>query len=173
MNTNAVETLIGTLVIAIAAGFLVFAYSMGDVAKVSGYKLIANFERADGVNVGTDVRISGIKVGSVTEEKLDPATYFARVVVSVDNAIKVPEDSSIKIASDGLLGGNYLSIQPGGSETALADGGEITNTQPSIDLMSLVTRALFSPGKPGGSAQQPPATGKAPAGGAPDAGPMP
>jgi phospholipid/cholesterol/gamma-HCH transport system substrate-binding protein len=86
----------------------------------------------------------------------------------------VPEDSSIKIASDGLLGGNYLSIQPGGSETALADGGEITNTQPSIDLMSLVTRALFSPGKPGG-ASPPAGNGKtpAPAGGAPDAGPMP
>jgi phospholipid/cholesterol/gamma-HCH transport system substrate-binding protein len=174
MNTNAVETLIGTLVIAIAAGFLVFAYSMGDVAKVNGYKLTANFERADGVNVGTDVRISGIKVGSVIEQKLDSATYFARLVVSVDKAIKVPEDSSIKIASDGLLGGNYLSIQPGGSETALADGGEITNTQPSIDLMSLVTRALFSPGKPGG-ASPPAGNGKtpAPAGGAPDAGPMP
>ena len=170
MNTNAVETLIGTLVIAIAAGFLVFAYSMGDVARVQGYKLVANFERADGINVGTDVRISGIKVGSVIEEKLDNASYFARVVLSVDKTVKVPEDSSVKIASDGLLGGSYLSIQPGGSETALVDGSEITNTQPSIDLMSLITRALFSPGKPSSSGNSaPPPSG----GSEPPAGPMP
>jgi phospholipid/cholesterol/gamma-HCH transport system substrate-binding protein len=168
MNTNAVETLIGTLVIAIAAGFLVFAYSMGDVAKVQGYKLNANFERADGINVGTDVRISGIKVGSVVEEKLDNTTYFARVVLSVDKAIKVPEDSSVKVSSDGLLGGSYLSIQPGGSEKTLADGGEIMNTQSSIDLMSLVTRALFSPSK-GGSGSGASSSGGSEA----PAGPMP
>jgi phospholipid/cholesterol/gamma-HCH transport system substrate-binding protein len=162
MNTNAVETLIGTLVIAIAAGFLVFAYSMGDVAKVQGYELVANFERADGINVGTDVRISGIKVGSVVGEDLDNATYFARVVLSVDRKVKVPEDSSVKIASDGLLGGNYLSIQPGGSAKELADGGEIVNTQPSIDLMSLITRALFSPSSKGADDD----TSAPPAGGA-------
>ena len=170
MNTSAVETLIGTLVIAIAAGFLIFAYSMGDVAKIHGYKVVANFERADGINVGTDVRISGIKVGSVIEQKLDNQTYFAKVVLSIDNAIKIPEDSSVKVSSDGLLGGNYLNIQPGGSEKPLADGGEIANTQPSIDLMSLITRYVFSPssGKPAGNA---PAEGaKQPA---PDAGPMP
>ena len=171
MNTNAVETLIGTLVIAIAAGFLVFAYSMGNVAKVNGYKLIANFERADGINVGTDVRISGIKVGSVVEEKLDNQTYFARIILSVDKTIKIPEDSSVKVSSDGLLGGNYLNIQPGGSEKALADGGEITNTQPSIDLMSIITKYLFSPSKPTGGGGASPGNGKAPGGG--DAGPMP
>ena len=165
MNTNAVETLIGTLVIAIAAGFLVFAYSMGDVAKVQGYKLVANFERADGINVGTDVRISGIKVGSVIGQTLDNSTYFARVVLTVDKAVKVPEDSSVKVASDGLLGGNYLTIQPGGSEKLLADGGEIMNTQPSIDLMSLVSRMLFSPSKTsGGDSQQQKGGAEAPAG---------
>jgi len=168
MNTNAVETLIGTLVIAIAAGFLVFAYSMSDVAKVQGYKLVANFERADGINVGTDVRISGIKVGTVVEESLDNTTYFARVVLSVDTAVKVPEDSSVKVASEGLLGGNYLSIQPGGSEKVLTNGGEIVNTQPAIDLMSLVSRALFSPSKGGESRSGSQSSGgEAPAGSGP------
>lgn len=149
MNTNAVETLIGTLVIAIAAGFLVFAYSIGDVAKIKGYRLVANFERADGIAIGTDVRVSGIKVGSVVQQSLDTNTYFARVVVDVDKSIKVPEDSSIKVSSDGLLGSPYLAIQPGGSEKLLTDGGEITNTQPSIDVMGLITRYLFSPSKSG------------------------
>src|SRR5262245_23498513 len=101
MNSNAVETLIGTLVIALAAGFLVFAYSKGKVGKIEGYSIVANFDRADGINEGTDVRISGIKVGSVIDTKLDPATYYAHVTMSIEPAVKIPEDSSVKVAVDG------------------------------------------------------------------------
>jgi phospholipid/cholesterol/gamma-HCH transport system substrate-binding protein len=148
MNSNAVETLIGTLVIALAAGFLVFAYSKGKVGKVEGYSIVANFDRADGINEGTDVRISGIKIGSVVDTKLDPATFYAKVTMTIEPKVKIPEDSAIKVAVDGLLGSPYLSIEPGGAEKQLADGGELTHTQPSIDIVGLLSRAIFAP-KPG------------------------
>ena len=145
MNSNAVETLIGTLVIALAAGFLVFAYSKGKVGKVEGYSITASFDRADGINEGTDVRISGIKIGSVTDANLDPTTYSAKVTMSIAPKVKIPEDSSVKVAVDGLLGSPYLAIEPGGSEKPLADGGELTHTQPSIDIVGLLSHAIFSP----------------------------
>jgi phospholipid/cholesterol/gamma-HCH transport system substrate-binding protein len=181
MQSNAVETLIGTIVIALAAGFLVFAYSVGKVGKVEGYNVVANFDRVDGVSEGTDVRISGIKIGSVTAAVLDPATYFAKVTMSIEPAVKIPEDSSVKVAIDGLLGSPYLAVQPGGSQKVLADGGEIANTQPSIDIVGLLSRAIFSPssssksgsgGKGGGQSepQPPPQTqpqGELPPGGGP------
>lgn len=146
-----VETLVGTLVVLIAAGFLAYAYTVGEVKTVTGYKLTASFDRIDGISVGTDVRISGIKIGSVIEQSLDPQTYLADVVMSIDKSIELPEDSSVKVAMDGLLGGSYLAIQPGGSETMLVDGGEITYTQPSIDIVGLLGQAIFSPTSGGGS----------------------
>lgn len=145
MNTNAIETLMGTLVIAIAAGFLVFAYSAGDVGRVEGYRVTAYFDRVDGITVGSDVRISGIKVGSVVSQELDPETYLAGVVLSINRSVRLPDDSSVKVALDGLLGGAYLAVQPGGSETLLTDGSEIVNTQPSIDVVGLLSQAIFAP----------------------------
>lgn len=145
-----VETLVGTLVVLIAAGFLAYAYTVGEVKGVTGYKLTASFDRIDGISVGTDVRISGIKIGSVVSQALDPKTYLANVVMTIDNGIELPEDSAVKVAMDGLLGGSYLAIQPGGSETMLVDGGEITYTQPSIDIVGLLGQAIFSPTSSGG-----------------------
>lgn len=146
MNTSAIETLMGTLVIAIAAGFLVFAYSAGNLRPVEGYRVTAEFDRIDGVDVGTDVRIAGIKIGSVVAQSLDPKNYLATVVMSINRSVKLPEDSSVKVALDGLLGGAYLAIQPGGSEMMVADGGRLTDTQPSIDVVGLLGQAIFSPG---------------------------
>ncbi len=145
MNGRAVEILMGTLVLVVAAGFLVFASSMIDVTRVNGYRVIAEFDRADGVSVGTDVRISGIKIGSVVEQSLDTSTYYARVVMNIEPTVKLPEDSSVKVALDGLLGGAYLSIEPGGSDQYIADGGRLENTQGSIDVVGLLGQAIFSP----------------------------
>jgi len=150
-----VETLVGTLVVLIAAGFLAYAYTVGEVKAVTGYTLTANFDRIDGISVGTDVRISGIKIGSVVEQSLDPQTYLAKVVMTIDKGIELSDDSAVKVAMDGLLGGSYLAIQPGGSETLLADGGEITYTQPSIDIVGLLGQAIFSPTSTGGSGISP------------------
>lgn len=143
MQNSAVETLIGAVVIGIAVAFLVFAYSSTGAGPISGYDVMAKFNRADGVNIGTDVRLSGIKVGTVSRLALDPMTYNAVLTLSLESNVKLPEDSSVRITSDGLLGNQYVSIEPGGSLTPIAAGGEIENTQGSIDLIGLLSKAMF------------------------------
>ncbi|HEX2591647.1 MAG TPA: outer membrane lipid asymmetry maintenance protein MlaD [Rhizomicrobium sp.] len=142
MQNNLVETLIGAIVVAVAAGFLFFAYSSTGSGSVSGYDLMARFAAADGITNGTDVRLHGIKIGTVSSLELDPKTYQAIVHVSIRNDIKVPDDSTIKVTSSGILGGNYVSISPGGSEKMLASGGEIPNTQGSVDLFGLISKTI-------------------------------
>ena len=144
MRQNLVETLIGAVVLAVAAIFLVFAYGRSGVSNVAGYQLSAKFQRVDGIAVGTPVRMAGIKVGSVTGQRLDPKDYRALVTISVDNALQLPEDSALKVASDGLLGAKYLSLEPGGADQMLKGGQEIKDTQGSVDLMDLIGQAIFS-----------------------------
>lgn len=125
--------------------FLAYAYTTTDVgASTTSYPLSASFDRIDGLTVGSDVRMSGIKVGTVTGQTLDTDTFLAKVELSIDKGIELPEDTSAKIASDGLLGGSYLSLDPGGSMDLLASGDEIEFTQGSIDIMSLIGQAIFS-----------------------------
>lgn len=146
MQSSIIETLTGAAVITIAAIFLFFAYTSTDAGTTSGYSLTIDFDRIDGLASGADVRLSGIKVGTVVGQELDPATYVARVTVSVDPVIALPDDTSAKITSEGLLGGTYISLTPGGSEEMLADGDEIMFAQGSVDLIGLVSQAVFSAG---------------------------
>lgn len=146
MQNSIVETLIGAVVIAIAALFFLFAYTSTGSGPVSGYDVIAKFNRADGVNIGTDVKLSGIKVGTVSKMGLDPKNYNAVVTIAVANSVKLPDDSSVRITSEGLLGSQYLSIEAGASMQMIKPGGEIENTQGSIDLMGLLGKAVFSAG---------------------------
>lgn len=152
MSGNLVETLIGAVVLVVAVFFLLFAYNKADVRAVSGYPLTAKFERADGVNIGSDVLLGGIKIGSVTGQRLDTTDYLAVLEFSISNHVKLPDDSAIKVASNGLLGDKYLSVEPGGSETMLAAGEEIRYTQGSVDLTELIGKAIYS--TQGGGAQQ-------------------
>ena len=119
MSGNLVETLIGAAVLSIAGFFLYFSYDKADAGAISGYSLAARFDRVDGVKIGSDVMLAGIKVGTVIEQSLDPDEYLAVLQIALATDVKLPDDSAIKIASDGLLGGKYLSIDPGGSETFL------------------------------------------------------
>ncbi|MDF1687844.1 MAG: phospholipid/cholesterol/gamma-HCH transport system substrate-binding protein [Parvibaculaceae bacterium] len=144
MENSFVETLVGAVVIAIAGSFLAYGYSMTDAGNVQGLNITAEFDRVDGLANGADVRLSGIKVGTVTSQSLNPANYSAVVAVSLSSDIKIPVDSSAKITSEGLLGGTYVSLTPGGSEDFLTDGDEIQFTQGSIDLIGLVGQAIFS-----------------------------
>lgn len=143
MQNNTVETLIGALVVAVAAGFLFFAYTSTHSGSISGYDVKATFNSADGIATGADVRLHGIKIGTVSSIELDPKTYEAIVHLSIRTDIAIPDDSSIKVVSS-LLGGNaYLSVDPGGSDKMLAAGGVISNTQGSIDLMGLIGRVIY------------------------------
>ena len=144
MSRNIVETVLGAVVLVVAIGFLTWAYTKSDVGDPGGYELVAMFDRADGLDVGGDVRISGIKVGRILSQSLDPATYRAEVRFSVASDVELPEDSSAAIVSSGLLGGKYLSLVPGAEDFMLADGDEILLTQSSVNLEDLIGRFVFN-----------------------------
>lgn len=144
MRRNAIETIMGAVVLVVAAVFVVFAYSSADIAAVRGYEVTAKFDRVDGIRQGTDVRMSGIKVGTVLAEKLEPDTYFAVLTLSIDPNVKLPLDSSAKVVTDGLLGNKYIALTPGAEDKLIPQGGEITHTQSAINLEDLVSRYIFS-----------------------------
>lgn len=144
MRRNVIETVLGAVVLLVAALFVIFAYSNASLRTVSGYTLIAKFDRVDGLNTGSDVKMSGIKVGTITGQDLDPQSFLAVVHLSVDPRIKLPADSAAEVVSDGLLGGKYLSLVPGADSKLLEAGGEIKFTQSPINLESLIGQLLFS-----------------------------
>jgi phospholipid/cholesterol/gamma-HCH transport system substrate-binding protein len=150
MTESKTEILVGGLVLVVAVGFLVFAgQTTGMTRGAEEYNLNASFRSIDGVSIGTDVRLAGVKIGRVTDIRLDPETYRARTVFTVEEGIEVPDDSAVSISSEGLLGGNYVEIQPGGSPFYLAAGDEIEFTQSSVGLISLLTK--FVSGESGAS----------------------
>jgi phospholipid/cholesterol/gamma-HCH transport system substrate-binding protein len=149
-TSNIFETLVGAAVIAIAAGFFLYASKTAGVGGgvAGGYKVIAEFDNAQGVNVGTDVRLAGVKIGTVTGHSLNPENYMARVELTLDPSVSLADDTAAKITSEGLLGGNFIAMDPGGSETKLADGSLMTVTQGAVDIWSLISQAMFDRGKP-------------------------
>ena len=149
MSGNVVETLIGAMVLVAAAVFVVFAVSTTDVGAVQGYELTAEFDRIDGLNVGADVRISGIKVGTVIDQGLDPETFLAVVRMSIDDSVRLPVDSSASVVSDGLLGGKFMSVSPGNEDEVLAPDDVIKFTQASINIEQLLGKFIFSAGDAG------------------------
>ena len=152
-ENNLPETIIGAIVVAVAVLFIVFAYMRTGTGSLSGYEIQARMPKVDGLGVGTDVRLSGIKIGSVSDLTLDPKNYLVTVHMNIRDDIKVPDDSSLIVTSSGLLGSSYISLTPGGSDKMLAAGGMIQNSQGSVDLMGLVGR--FIGGGGGAQSQQP------------------
>lgn len=142
MAKNIFETIVGALVLVVALGFVVMAYRGGSVDRPNGLTLTAKFDRVDGLVPGADVRVSGLTIGTVAEASIDPKTYLAVVKLNIDDKVKLPEDSSAEILGDGLLGAKYLAIIPGGSETMLKNGDEITLTQSSISIESLIGKFM-------------------------------
>ena len=144
MKNNLLESLIGFVVVLIAIIFFIYSYSMmGNKNSSRTYEITAVFNEVSGLMSGSDVRLSGIKVGSVTTQTLDGDSYEAVVSMQINNDIKIPTDSSAKISAEGFLGGNYISIEPGGSDEILMDGDVIEFTQGSIDLIGLLGNAVF------------------------------
>jgi phospholipid/cholesterol/gamma-HCH transport system substrate-binding protein len=156
MKNTAVETIIGAVVVVVAAVFFLFAYQTSGKGSVSGgYHLIAEFDNAEGVNVGSDVRMAGVKIGTVTAMVLNPENYMAKVTLQVDNALKLKDDATAKVTAEGLLGSKFISLEQGGSDTVLADNGVISNTQGAIDIWSLISQAMFDKSKGGGGQPAP------------------
>lgn len=143
-RSSLAEILTGALVLLVAAGFIAYAVAHSGRPSGSGYTLYADFDNISGLSVGNDVRLAGVKVGTVTAETIDPKTFQARVAFTVQNDIKLPKDTAAEITSESLLGGKYVSLSPGGDERNLQPGQTITITQSSINIESLLGKFIFS-----------------------------
>ncbi|MEY2956462.1 MAG: outer membrane lipid asymmetry maintenance protein MlaD [Gemmobacter sp.] len=137
------EILAGLAVLIVAAGFgLHLARAAGPAAPAAGYELSAAFRAADGVRVGTEVRIAGVRVGSVTALDLDPATFQAVARLGLPGDLELPTDTAAIVATEGLLGGTYVALVPGGALETLGPGEAITDTQGSVDLVTLLLKVV-------------------------------
>ena len=146
MKSNLLETIVGGIVLLLTVVFVIYGYSVTDTNSENGYLLHAEFDRIDGLNLGGDVRISGIKVGHIVGQSLDKETYRAEIAMLINHDIILPDDTSAKITTEGILGKYYISLVLGGSEEMLSEGDDIMYTQGTIDLITLVSQALFATG---------------------------
>ena len=145
MAENKLEILAGALIVLAAIGFVAYAgKSAGMGTSGDSYALRASFRSIEGVSLGSDVKLAGVKVGSLTSLTLNPTTYMADAVISLNKSIQLPSDSAILISSEGLLGGNFIEIQPGGMPDVLAPGDEIEDTQGAVSLISLMMKFVGS-----------------------------
>jgi len=141
MSENTTEILVGGAVLAAALGFVIYASQVTGLGATSGgYALSASFRSVEGVTVGTDVRLAGVKIGTVTGLSLNSETFRADTDFSVLQGIEIPDDSAVVVSSEGLLGGNFLEIFPGGSPFYFAPGDEMEDTQGSVSLISLLLK---------------------------------
>ena len=146
MQRNTLETVMGAIVLLAAAGFVTLAYEAADIKGNGGYEIIAEFGSTGGLSVGDDVRISGIKVGRITEQSLDPITYSARIAMAIAPDIEIPADSSARLTAASLLGGNYLELMPGAEDEMLAAGAVIYDTRDPVSISDLLGKMVFSSG---------------------------
>jgi phospholipid/cholesterol/gamma-HCH transport system substrate-binding protein len=153
MRTGAVlETVLGFVVLVAAGAFLVYAQGQRTEGPGrDGYELTARFNTVGDLARGAEVRVAGVPVGSVRAVELDPDTYFARADMVIRAGVNIPEDSTAKISTAGLLGGSYVEIEPGGAMEMLEPGGEITYTQGAVDMFDLIGQAVMNRGGGGDS----------------------
>lgn len=155
---NIVEALVGLVVVLVAIGFVVFAYGRTQAGgSADGYVLKARFTNVAGVSPGTDVRMAGIRVGKVAAQSLDPASFQAVLDLSIDKGLNLPVDSSAAITTEGLLGGTFIALTPGGETAMLKPGEEIIETSGATDLMALIGGFVNKPSEAPAAAPAPPA----------------
>lgn len=148
MQENRLEALVGAVVLAGALGFGVYAAQASGLGQSSqGYDLTASFRSVEGISTGTDVRLAGVKIGQISDMSLNPATFRADVTLSFADGIAIPNDSAVAIASEGILGGSFVEIVPGGSLDNFAPGDEIEDTQGAVSLISLLLKFVTGDGE--------------------------
>ena len=156
MRRNMIETVMGAVVLLVAVVFVVFAFRSAGLSNAGrdGYHVTVEFSDASGLAAGTDVRMAGVKIGTVVEQRLNPDTYFAVVTLGISDTVRLPTDSSARIIPDGLLGGNYVALEPGGAEDYIENGGKILYAQGSINVVDLLGRFIFSAADAAGDANK-------------------
>lgn len=143
MRRNAVETVLGAVVLLVAGMFVYFAYNTAQVKAIDGYNIKASFFKIGGLTTGSDVRINGIKVGTVTNARLDPETFDAVIEMSIKTDIKLPTDTIAAIGSEGIVGGKYVRITPGSAKETISDNGSISETKDFRSLEDQVGEIIF------------------------------
>lgn len=148
MAENTAEVVVGGVVVAAAAGFLIYSSQFAGLGGGggSGYELTANFRSIEGVSVGTDIRLAGVKVGTVTGIDLNPTTFRADATFAIQDGLELPDDSAAVVASEGLLGGTFIELLPGGSPFNLEAGAEIIDTESSVSLIQLLLKFVSGSG---------------------------
>lgn len=144
MKSNVLEALIGALVLIIATVFLSVAYKASSSISEKGMVLHAKFDRIDGLVLGNDVKVGGVKVGKVTHITLDPQSFLAVVSFTIPTDLKLPQDSSAEIVSESLMGGKYIAMVPGGADKIFKNGDTVTYTQSALSFEGLIGKYLFS-----------------------------
>ena len=157
-NEHKAEALVGLVVVLVAAAFLFLAWQRtGGGGSANAMRVTALFPSANGISVGTDVRVAGLKVGQVSGQRLDPQSVQAEVTLALQPGLRIPADSSAAISADGLLGGSHVSLIPGGATEPMKDGHTILETQGAVDMMSLIGGVINRGG--GSEATPAPTTG--------------
>jgi phospholipid/cholesterol/gamma-HCH transport system substrate-binding protein len=154
MTDSRADAILGALVLAAAIGFVVYAGRIAGWGEGGGaYELTAAFRSAEGVRVGTDVRIGGVRVGTVTAMALNPESFEAELRLRLREGIVLPEDTLAVVATEGLLGGAYIDLMPGGSPFDLDPGARIEQTQSAVSLVTLLLRAVTGGGAEAAAAE--------------------
>ena len=143
MGCNAVGTFLGAVVFPVGGMFVFFAYGSAQVNGSSGYEISADFFKAGGLTAGSDSRINGIKVGTVSLNWLDPETFDAVVEMSIAPEIKLPTDSLAGIDSEGNVGGKYVRLKLENGDTFFAPGGTLKKTKHYRSLDDQVGEIIF------------------------------
>lgn len=146
MRRNIIETVMGAVVALTAIVFVVFALQSGDRSHADGYQIRATFSDAAGLADGTEVRLAGVKIGSVTGQSLNMERLLVTVTFTLDPAIRLPEDTVARVVADGLLGGTAVTLEPGTSETLIPPGGELRDARASVNIVDMIGSTIFSGG---------------------------
>lgn len=147
MRDRIFETFVGFIVLCGAVWFFIFSYNLSNWHNTSGYSLIARFDNIDGISKGSLVKISGVKVGVVTDVCIENQSYLAKVSMDIDESVELPTDSEAIVSSEGILGGKYISLTVGIDKTLLKNKDEIVQTRGGQSLESLIGKFLLSPKK--------------------------
>ena len=140
------EALVGLAVVLVAIAFVLFAWQRTGGGR-GGIEVTAMFPSANGIAVGTDVRVAGLRVGSVAAQRLDPQTLQAEVTLALQDDLRIPADSSAAITTESLLGGSYIQLVPGGATETMKDGDVILETQGAVDMMGLIVGMINGTGR--------------------------
>ena len=155
MKRNVIETALGGVVLLVAVTFLIFDFRATGLSSSSGYEISAEFDDASGLTSGTEIRMSGVQIGTVVSQSLNTETFYANVVLSIDDAIGLPTDTSARIVPDGLLGGNYIALEPGAEIEIIRPGKKLLYTQGAVNVVDLLGRFIFGAAdSEGGAAPQ-------------------